>query len=71
MSHLTVSPAYGRDYKGKVAAVADWTNGKDFSIGGGGGPYVGISQAEALKADGYTMVRIRYKKLRSFVDVAL
>jgi hypothetical protein len=32
MEYLTVVPAYGRDYKSKAAAVADWNAGKDFRI---------------------------------------
>ena len=27
---MTVLPAYGRDYKSKKAALADWHAGKDF-----------------------------------------
>ncbi len=29
---MTLTPAYGRDYKFKAAAVKDWANGKDFII---------------------------------------
>lgn len=29
---MTVIPAYGRDYKSKAAAIADWQAGKDFRI---------------------------------------
>lgn len=31
-SYLTVTPAYGRDYTSKKAALADWSAGKDFII---------------------------------------
>lgn len=71
MSHLTISGAYGRDYKSKAAAIKDWDNNKDFSIGSGGGPYVNKQQADAVKGDGYQFVRIRYAKLTKFVDVNL
>ena len=71
MKHLTISGAYGRDYRSKDAAIKDWNDNKDFCVGSGGGPYVGKSQSEQLKNDGYSMVRIRYNKLRSFVDVPL
>jgi hypothetical protein len=27
---LTLTPAYGRDYKSKKAVVQDWEDGKDF-----------------------------------------
>lgn len=29
---MTVVPAYGRDYKSKAEAVADWEAGKDFIV---------------------------------------
>lgn len=29
-SWITVEPAYGRDYKNKAEALADWDGGKDF-----------------------------------------
>ncbi len=29
---MTLTPAYGRDYKFKAAAVKDWADGKDFII---------------------------------------
>ena len=32
MAHLTVIPAYGRDYTTAKAARADWKAGKDFLI---------------------------------------
>lgn len=40
---MIVSGAYGRDYKSKAAAVADWDAGKDFvirSFGPDSGRYV-------------------------------
>jgi len=30
MASLTVTPAYGRDYKSSKEALADWENNKDF-----------------------------------------
>lgn len=32
MFHVTVGPAYGRDYSSFEAAKADWQDGKDFII---------------------------------------
>lgn len=29
---LTVTPAYGRDYKSKAKAIADWNSGLDFRV---------------------------------------
>ena len=30
--HVTLTPAYGRNYKTKAAVIADWKGGKDFVI---------------------------------------
>lgn len=32
MSHITVTPAYGRDYTSSEAASAAWAAGKDFIL---------------------------------------
>ncbi len=34
MSHITVIPAYGRDYKSKKEILADWVSHKDFQCVG-------------------------------------
>jgi hypothetical protein len=39
--YITVTPAYGRDYKTAKAAKADWKAGKDFIINAFGHPYDG------------------------------
>lgn len=62
---LTVSPAYGRDYRSAKEAIADWQAGKDFKaesifISG----YLSARDSEALKADGFTDIMIRYGNLR-------
>jgi hypothetical protein len=65
MTTLTVSPAYGRDYRKKGDAEADWTAGKDFRIEGFGhyaGAYVSSRDMVQLKADGYDSVSIRYSR---------
>jgi hypothetical protein len=54
---LHVTPAYGRDYKSKAAALADWQAGKDFRDSRTG-QYLSIRDA---KAHGLT-VWIRYQK---------
>ena len=62
MNCPTVTPAYGRDYKNKKAAIDDWEIGKDFhlaSIAHGDG-YTSVR-------DGWTEVKIRYNKLRNAV----
>jgi hypothetical protein len=74
MNTITVSPAFGRDYKKRLDAIAAWQEGKDFQIQGFGhysGSYVSSRDAAQLKADGYDTVQIRYKDLRfmAFVDL--
>lgn len=32
MNHITVTPAYGRDYTSAAKAKADWEAGKDFIL---------------------------------------
>jgi len=64
MAGITVTPAYGRDYKSAKAAKADWEDGKDFlvaSVGHSG--YVSKSEADEA---GLT-VYIRYAKLTKIV----
>ena len=61
---LTVSPAYGRDYKSKKAVLVDWDDNKDFIIqdmvkSG----MVNKQQINELKEYGYTHIHIRYKQL--------
>lgn len=59
---MTVTPAYGRDYKSLKAARADWTAGKDFVISdvfsGEDGRY--INKADAGSMD----IMVRYGDLR-------
>lgn len=71
--HLTVTPAYGRDYKTVEEARSAWLNGQDFTIATPGytGRYVGIGDKRFLLDDGYKSVRIRFKALTRFVDVEL
>jgi len=57
----TLVPAYGRDYKSKAAALADWNAGKDFdlrSLAGVG--YINRPQAESLNLASF---QIRWKHL--------
>lgn len=64
--HLTVGPAYTRDYITGKAAREDWDAGKDFKIltwGPDEGRYISIRDADDLD------VSIRYDKLRNVVRV--
>ena len=60
---MTVSGAYGRDYKTLEQAKKDWEAHKDFTIlsvdGFFGGKYINIEDAERF---GISEVWLRYKK---------
>jgi len=60
---LHVTPAYGRDYKNKNEALADWFAGKDFILALTG-QYVSIRDAKDLN------VSIRYARMRKLVKVS-
>ena len=60
MQYITVSGAYGRDYKNRAAARADWNAGKDFAI-----RTVGVRGAYMSKDDVTTeTINIRYDEDR-------
>lgn len=61
MSHLTLSPAYGRDYKSAKEVKADWESGKDFDVQSMFASGY-INKADAL-AQGIKSVNIRYKRM--------
>jgi hypothetical protein len=69
-SSITLTPAYGRDYRGAAAASADWAAGRDFRIGTDG-PYCSIRDGRALHAQGVRTIRIRYARLRNVVEIPL
>jgi hypothetical protein len=52
---MTVTPAYGRDYKSAAAARADWNAGKDFRIA--------LSGQYCSIRDNIPDVLIRYNRL--------
>ncbi len=64
MSYLTVTPAYGRDYRSKKEALADWEAGQDFINTGPGGTYV--SKRDIGPG---VIVSIRYKRLTEIAQV--
>ncbi len=68
---MTISGAYGRDYKSKKAALADWNDDKDFEIRdlfSGGGTYVNRAD---LNAGGNTQtISLRYKADRSVAVIS-
>ena len=67
MKFITVTPAYGRDYKSAAAVKTDWNAGKDFIIQDISHPYDG-KPANNLDLQGYT-VKIRYNNLMKLVVV--
>lgn len=64
MRMLTLTPAYGRDYKSKAAALADWNANKDFIIADASNRWAGkpINKSQAVGSGYYTW--IRYDRLR-------
>lgn len=69
MKHLTLVPAYGRDYETAARAEGAWLAGKDWRVPEG--PYVGIGEASTLRERGYTSVRLRYAAKAKSIDVTL
>lgn len=67
---LHIIPAYGRVYSTTNAAVQDWIAGKDFKIRDGG-PYCSIRDSDALKREGYSMVRIYPSMLSEYFETKL
>lgn len=65
---LTVSGAYGRDYKSKKAILVDWNAGKDFVNRNVfcGGAY--INKEDAEKA-GMSVINVRYRSDRSVATI--
>ena len=62
---LTLSPAYGRDYKSQKAVQADWDAGKDFVVETmGHGMYANKADLKGEK------VMVRYAKLRKVMVVS-
>lgn len=70
MNHsISMTPAYGRDYKSKSAALADLNNSKDFLL------HEGLNMTyvnkESLVEAGITRIYVRYDRLRKVCVVAL
>lgn len=67
---MTLTPAYGRDYKSEAAAVADFEAGKDFIIADIVSPWCGKpANKQDLKSIGETRVMLRYDRLRKITKV--
>lgn len=64
---VTLTPAYGRDYKSAKAALADFDAGKDFYINAFNIPTQYINKEQCI-IEGYT-VTLRYNNLTKTVNV--
>jgi hypothetical protein len=65
---MTLTPAYGRDYKTAKAVKADWKAGKDFIIADFGHKYEGKpANKEQLKNERF--ITIRFSGLRKVTSV--
>lgn len=58
-THLTLSPAYGRDYKSKAAVLEDLHAGKDFVVHPAG-CYANLAD---LRREGVREVTVRYQHM--------
>lgn len=61
---MTLTPAYGRDYKSKAAVLADWNADQDFIEALSGKP---VNRADLSSYEG--IITIRYRKLTSAVNI--
>ncbi len=61
---MTLTPAYGRDYKSKAAVQADWDGDKDFIIADFGHPYEGKPANKSALRSEVAQVTIRYSRVR-------
>lgn len=62
---MTITPAYGRDYKSKAGVLGDWLAGKDFIIQPSV-QYINRQDAETdrLHHSRITSLTVRYNSLR-------
>ena len=69
MSNITLTPAYGRDYKSGKAAKEDYNNGVDFILNAWGNPYDGkpINKEQVDQAG--LNVSLRFNKLTKVCGV--
>jgi len=65
---MTLTPAYGRDYKSKAEVTAAWDSGKDFQIASVG-PYMGAYVTKRELAGKEKEVSIRYARLSKVVII--
>ncbi len=71
MKYITVTPAYGRDYKNKSEVLNDWGNGKDFVVNSYGGSNVYINKTDAENHLKPVQINVRYGKLRKVMSIKI
>ena len=72
MKCLTLTPAYGRDYRSKKAVQTDWDANKDFTICDMSCPDDGrYANKTDLASAGYEEVNIRYKRLANVAVITV
>lgn len=64
MNSITMTPAYGRDYKSAKAAKESWYGGDDWIINDISNPYDG---KPATRKELDQTVRLRYDKLKKVI----
>ena len=69
--YVTLTPAYGRDYKSGKAVKDDWEAGKDFVINQMGHEYDGkyINKQDASDSTPGVTYNIRYAKLTKVLPI--
>jgi hypothetical protein len=66
---MTLTPAYGRDYKSKKELLADLNSGKDFVLNSFDGTgYVNLEQLVEMKRTGF---QARYGQSRKVCSVVI
>lgn len=68
---ITLTPAYGRDYRSAADAKADFDAQKDFVVADMLSPWCGRYATKAELSKDYVEVRIRYAKLTKVTIVKL
>lgn len=67
--HITLLPAYGRDYTSADEARDSWERGDDWRSAQG--PYTSSRESDFIIASGFNSVRLRFAGSEQFLDIAL
>jgi len=66
---ITLTPAYGRDYKSKTAVLEDWNAGKDFIINDFSSPWDGKPMDKDPNEHG--LVQFRFGQLHKVFTMGI